>query len=95
MATFLKKDSWSLPVRVCRLFELNEFVYCKCNLANLLEKRGLYLNLCYRKGAQLFPCCSCSGRSCYQAVTLSLVDRGHARAFFYDFSFYFYAWIKY
>ena len=84
MATFLKKGSWSLLVRVFPLFELNEFVYCKCNLASLLEKRALYLNLCYRREAQLFSYCSYNDLGCYEPVNLSLVDRVRAWTFFYD-----------
>ena len=72
-----KKGSICSFVRVFPLFELNEFVYCKCNLATLLEKRALYLNLCYRKGVQLFPCCFYNRLSCYGPVNLSLVDRGY------------------
>ena len=31
-----EKGQLEFSVRVCPLFELNEFVYCKCNLVNSL-----------------------------------------------------------
>ena len=46
---------------ICPLFELKEFLYCKCILAALLQNGTILKDICFKKSTQFCSACSSSG----------------------------------